>query len=76
MKDLSRKVTFFLKKDNYENSREIWGQYLINTDQSTQVQINTDVILRNIMLYRASLYIRIINPLLLYYMCLAFLGVF
>lgn len=50
MKDLSRKVTFFLKKDNYENSREIWGQYLINTDQSTQVQINTDVILRNIML--------------------------
>lgn len=50
MKDLSRKVTFFLKKDNYENSREIWGQYLINTDQSTQVQINIDVILRNIML--------------------------
>lgn len=50
MKDLSRKVTFFLKKDNYENSREIWGQYFINTDQSTQVQINTDVILRNIML--------------------------
>ena len=41
MENLSRKITL---KDNYGNSRKVREQYPINTDQSTHVQTDNDII--------------------------------